>query len=218
MKVKVLKKIVLVILLIFIWPIGLIFLVKSKVKLKKKIFIGIATFLIFFIFWGIQFLIRYGEKVELENHISMENKYIDGIIDNTGKSVSNYNTEVIKKGDKLNNYLISAYTYTVNGENRIGTAVQNKIDGKISQKEFVNEINKENDILTIFSDSAEDLWHSGYLDKGEAYKSSIISGSIYSLIKINQNFIIEGITSKTIEDFDKEAVQATDLMKEVIRT
>lgn len=215
---KIFKKIILMVLLIFIWPIGIVFLAKFEMKIKKKIFVGIVTFIIFFIFWGMQFLIRYGEKLELENHIQMENNYIDNIIDNTGKGVNGYNTEAIKKGDKLNNYLISAYTYTTNEENKVGEAVQNRIDKKISQKEFVNEINKENDILTIFSDSVEDLWHSGYLDKSETYKSSIIGGSIYSLIKVNQNFIIEGITSSTIEDFDKEAVQATDLMKGALRT
>lgn len=214
---KTLKRIVVFIILIIIWPIGLIFLVKSKIEKKRKIIIGGITFLLFLIFWGVQFFVKYIDlKAEARQYTIMQNKYIDDIINETKKEVKDYNTKEIYSSNKVVNYLVNAYSCTLNGENRIGDAVQAKIDGKISQKDLVKTINDEDNTLTTLSDSAEALWHSGYLNRGDAYKSSIISDSISLLVDMNKNFIIEGINSSTIKDFDIKTSQQSKLMKEVL--
>ncbi|WP_297630922.1 hypothetical protein [uncultured Clostridium sp.] len=213
---KILKRIIMTILLIVIWPIGLIFLVKSKIGIKKKIIIGVITFIIFLVFWGAQFLMKYMEVKEEAQYMTMQNKYIDNVINTSVENIKGYDKNKIYSSNKVINYLANAYVYTINGENKIADAIQDKIDNKISEKDFVKIINNEDRILTTFSDGAEELWHSGYLSKSDKYRSSIVSDSIDVLIDINKNFIIEGINSDTIKDFDVKTGEVSKIMKNVI--
>ncbi|WP_438542221.1 hypothetical protein [Clostridium sp.] len=145
-----------------------------------------------------------------------KNSYIENIVSTTTENLKDYNKNDVYSNDIVLNFLITAYTYTVNGENKVGTAIQDKLDGKITNKKLTEIINNEDAALTTFSDALELLFHSGYLNKENTYQSSIISGSIASLVDINKNFISKGITYDTITNFNETSTNATSLMKNVL--
>ncbi|MGL4876094.1 MAG: hypothetical protein ACRC30_15755 [Clostridium sp.] len=203
------------ILIFVVCPIEIIFLIKSKVLIRSKLLIIGITLLIFLLLGGDLFLLHIREN-KINQAMLRKNSYIENIVSTTTENLKDYNKNDVYSNDIVLNFLITAYTYTVNGENKVGTAIQDKLDGKITNKKLTEIINNEDAALTTFSDALELLFHSGYLNKENTYQSSIISGSIASLVDINKNFISKGITYDTITNFNETSTNATSLMKNVL--
>ncbi|MGL4848139.1 MAG: hypothetical protein ACRC28_04295 [Clostridium sp.] len=208
-------KMLLGILIFVVCPIEIIFLIKSKVLIRSKLLIIGITLLIFLLLGGDLFLLHIREN-KINQAMLRKNSYIENIVSTTTENLKDYNKNDVYSNDIVLNFLITAYTYTVNGENKVGTAIQDKLDGKITNKKLTEIINNEDAALTTFSDALELLFHSGYLNKENTYQSSIISGSIASLVDINKNFISKGITYDTITNFNETSTNATSLMKNVL--